>query len=923
MSIFEDTNPRALKELLGQIEAREAVLPDFQRDFVWDPNATAELIVSVAANYPAGSLLRIRNTYNLFACREFQGAPPLNGNRPTYLVLDGQQRLTSLYQAFYGVGEHRYYLDLKRLLAGDDFEECIFHVRAKDRRVQQYERPEVQATDLILPLSVLKGGAGDFGRWSRRVARQAPTDTDRIQLEDALDQLEEKWIRTIDDYHFPVVTLSDSTGAEAVCTIFETLNRTGVKLSPFELLTARFWPKGVNLRQRWAEARDRFPIIADFGIDPYYLLQVIALVARPTPSCKRSDVLDLTAGAIETWWPRATAGLARGLELLRDDCGVATPAWLPYGTLVIPLAAVLATVETTSSPAVGANRQKLARWFWCSVFGQAYENAPNSQAARDVGELLGWLGGGEPPETVRSFAFDPQVLRDTTVRQRALYRGCFCLVFRRGPRDFHNGARLTGDLMIEHNVDDHHVFPQAYLAKRGVEARARDCVLNRTLIDRKTNIRISDRAPSKYMAEIRQALGDETFAALLDSHLLPGDADSPLWSDDFDGFIARRQEAIWREIQRVTGLAATPPAVPTTSPADHQAGALAADAHDWVSTAAAELEDEADNGPLSEFEIIYWWAHRFDGYGYVERTGLDYQQMLDAFYTTGQWPGSRLDHLATLCMMERAFKWAGMDLEPQHGRYWRAFRSLFLLTYDYEVPLEHRDIEQYAEWERRLAPRAAEYVEAVCRIHDTTAYDDDAPPAPAFTVVQSSSLTPLVDRQEIAEAWALLQDAMRGGSEQLQRKVGWPGGNGDFTLYWHADQGVWGVLEPDFASGRYWFGLGTEDPRPVRMVSLVCEINPPVEGINRRCAGLFVRDADGVIYLTHSGRVGGGRPGIGKREFVASYNGGDIRPIQWPDGRVTEAFVIGPVGSDALPARIAHFVHEVERFKQATAQGRA
>ncbi len=118
MNIFEDTNPRSLKELLGQINSGESVLPDFQRDFVWDPNETQELIVSIANNYPAGSLLRVRNTQNLFAYREFQGAPALNSRRPTYLVLDGQQRLTSLYQAFFGVGEHRYFLDVRRLIDG-------------------------------------------------------------------------------------------------------------------------------------------------------------------------------------------------------------------------------------------------------------------------------------------------------------------------------------------------------------------------------------------------------------------------------------------------------------------------------------------------------------------------------------------------------------------------------------------------------------------------------------------------------------------------------------------------------------------------------------------------------------------------------------------------------------------------------------
>jgi hypothetical protein len=122
------------------------------------------------------------------------------------------------------------------------------------------------------------------------------------------------------------------------------------------------------------------------------------------------------------------------------------------------------------------------------------------------------------------------------------------------PRDIHNGARLTGDLMIEHHVDDHHVFPQAYLAQLGVEARPRACVLNRTLIDRKTNIRISNRAPSVYLREIRDALGPDKFQVLLESHHLPGGIDSPLWRDDFDAYLDWRQKEIWKEIQEVTGV---------------------------------------------------------------------------------------------------------------------------------------------------------------------------------------------------------------------------------------------------------------------------------------------------------------------------------------------------------------------------------
>lgn len=329
MSLFEDTNPRALKTLLSKIHSRTTVLPDFQRDFVWEPNATQELIISIANNYPAGSILRVRDPHDFFACREFEGAPVLNGHKHTFLVLDGQQRLTSLYQAFFGVGEHRYYLDLKKLLDGNDFEDAIFYERATTKRVKAYERFDQQAKELILPLSILKGGAGKFTQWSRRVARLLP-DQERITLEDSLDNIEEQWIKTIDDYHFPVVTLSDKTEAAALCTIFETLNRIGIKLSVFELLTARFWPKNLNLRALWDKARDEHTVISDFDVDPYYVLQAIAL-ANPghAPTCKRSNVLNLRAADIESGWEAAISGLAAGLEILRDDCKVELPKWLP------------------------------------------------------------------------------------------------------------------------------------------------------------------------------------------------------------------------------------------------------------------------------------------------------------------------------------------------------------------------------------------------------------------------------------------------------------------------------------------------------------------------------------------------------------------------------------------------------------------
>jgi hypothetical protein len=544
-----------LRWLIESIHNREVALPDFQRDFVWDPRATDELLESICQNYPAGSLLRIKNSSGaLFSPRAVAGAPSLDSHKPSYLMLDGQQRLTSLYQAFFGVGSHRYFIHLGGLIEGQDLEDCVFYERQKDAE-RKYGSIEKQAESLTFPFSQLFNASGGFEDWLDRILdHRAEADGELKSLKSKLRDLRQKWLKPVEEYEFPVVSLAEDTSPAAVCTIFETLNRTGVKLSVFDLLAARFWPENVRLREMWEQANDDFSAISEFEVDPYYVLQAISLVTGTGASCKRSDVLDLNVGQITAAWDSVVAGLAHGIQMLKDDCGVVIPKWLPYNTMLIPLAAIASNAKTISGPKGGAAREKLKRWFWCSVFGQAYERAPNSQSAKDYVELKRWIGGGEPPQTVQTFAFDAETLRKTTPRQRAVYRGAMALILRNGAIDFHSREKITAKIMLEEKIDDHHVFPQAYLDKHRpeIEHALRDSVLNRTLIDKLTNIRICKNPPSKYLSEIASELGTDKLSQLLASHYLPTGEHSPLEADDFDGFIVGRMKIIASRIKEVT-----------------------------------------------------------------------------------------------------------------------------------------------------------------------------------------------------------------------------------------------------------------------------------------------------------------------------------------------------------------------------------
>lgn len=553
--IFYPTSEK-LRFLLESIHNREVALPDFQRDFVWDPQATEELIESICQNFPAGSLLRMKNSKGIFfAPREVAGAPALDGHRPSYLILDGQQRLTSLYQAFYGKGTHKYFIHLGGLIEGKDLEDCVFYERA-NRAERRYGKITQQAETLTFPFAFLFGDTGGFEEWLDQVLELRPEDGGNMKaLKKKLRDVRKQWISPVEDYEFPMVTLAEETSDSAVCTIFETLNRTGVKLSVFDLLAARFWPEDVRLRDLWEEGQNDYPITSDFEIDPYYVLQSVSLfTAKAAPSCKRGDVLKMDVSQIREGWTPIVKGLANSLQMLRDDCGVIIPKWLPYNTIMIPMSAAFAYAEGIKGPDVAVVRNKIKKWFWCSVFGQAYENAPNSQAAKDFVELKKCIDGGEQPQTVAEFDFDIDSLTQVTPRQRAVYRGAIALILRNEARDFHTGRRITANMMLEEKIDDHHVFPQGYIKENmpNISATLRDCVLNRTLIDKQTNLRISKRPPSGYLTEIKEAIGEEALRDLLRSHLLPSGKESPLQNDQFEQFIRVRQYAISKKIQEVT-----------------------------------------------------------------------------------------------------------------------------------------------------------------------------------------------------------------------------------------------------------------------------------------------------------------------------------------------------------------------------------
>jgi hypothetical protein len=178
------------------------------------------------------------------------------------------------------------------------------------------------------------------------------------------------------------------------------------------------------------------------------------------------------------------------------------------------------------------------------------------------------------------------------------------------------------------------------------------------------------------------------------------------------------------------------------------------------------------------------------------------------------------------------------------------------------------------------------------------------------------SLLPITDGAEARRAFDAFRGRFSQGAQLFQDHwVGHRGATRRYDVYWHPAEGIWGLFDDRQDRGRFWICFGIEDPETTSSLTITVEVNPPFSGVNRYCAGIFLRDEGGNIHIAHSGKVGGGRKGIGQeafRQFVQDYV---WEEVSWPDGRSGTYKVIGGLDESDLPSKVADFVHDVARFK--------
>lgn len=569
-------------------------LPDFQRGYKWEEERIRSLLVTVCLGHPLGviMLLETGSDQVRFKPKPIEGAPPATAAvSPDKLLLDGQQRLTSLYQAMAGTGvvatkdgrnmltERRYYLDIAKAIEGPE---------SRDDAVTSVPRDGVVRTnfnrDIVLDVSTPEKErvAGLFPL--RLVYDQGEAMSWLFEYEDVAQRKAflTDVLQPMLSYELPAIELDKSTTKAAVATVFEKVNTGGLSLNVFELLTATFAGDAAyyaghgtdfRLNDHWQETEAllaKHPVLAGFA-NTDFLAGVTLLASQrrnqasktdrrpPQITARKEDIFKLRLEEFLQWAQPLRDGLEWAAAFLSDQ-HIHAANYVPYRTQIVPLA-VFRVIMGTEADLHGV-RQRLAQWFWCGVLGELYAGATETRFARDVEQVPPWALGAvnvgrmpPVPATIMDAAFQESRLLSLRTRNSAAYKGIYALLMASGAKDWKQDKKFDHTQYSALKVDVHHIFPRAWCAKNDVDRDQQESIVNKTPLGSSTNQSIGGASPAQYLPRIERAAGisQEQLDAILSTHAIDPVS---LRMADFEPFFDRRRAALLDLVEAAMGKAA-------------------------------------------------------------------------------------------------------------------------------------------------------------------------------------------------------------------------------------------------------------------------------------------------------------------------------------------------------------------------------
>ncbi len=548
---------RTVDDWVRRAEAGRVAITDFQRSFVWDGGRAAGYIEAIFRGKPTGLFLTLATSQpSQFQPRSFNNIEtPLDDVHE--LILDGQQRLTSLLQALYGHHPvRRFYIQIRDLAAKSlDLVEVGWENKttAKGRRLDE---PGLAYRDHRIPLDIVRkhdpstGELSPLDTWCSSVRDQVETMTG---TDDRL--LQQRIQAFVDDRFFGrdlwFCLLPKTTDRTEATDIFVATNTSSVKINRFDIEVAsargRF---NRNLREKIQDAYDDHDVLRHyFPEDPEdwipaigeWMLKISCLHAHRSP--KEGNYAD----ALKYLFP--SDGNVRVENVIKDmvwalerveGLGAATRRTLPSWPPVHVTAALRKKYNTIKDPAnVDAARRLLDAYYWRCLFSSRHEVHANERLYDDYCELRKVLSQpAQTPITLSAFKEEDHRIYDENHLFRRtnwigsggrLGRGLISAVMSSNtlPKDWMTGERLSASKIQElegsRNLDRHHVFPRDCLKKAGVRDELISNGLNGVLLDRRTNLKAWKNTPADYVEMMLDTLNvdEDVVRQRIEGHIIP------------------------------------------------------------------------------------------------------------------------------------------------------------------------------------------------------------------------------------------------------------------------------------------------------------------------------------------------------------------------------------------------------------------
>lgn len=474
-----------IRKLVQNVVEGEIRIPAFQRDFVWEPDRVQFLMDSLFKRYPVGTLLLWRTKEKLEHDRmlgPFKLQPPKK-DYPIDYVLDGQQRITSIFSVFQ--------TELIKEPKTINWLDIYFDIDAKDdvqdSQFIALEKSEVKHNHI--PLNILFD-VKNYGAFVRNYP-----DQNRIHEIDALQA-------AFQEVQIPVETVEVEDHSR-IAIIFERVNRGGVPLDTYQLLSAWTWSGNFDLRAKFEALGDElddhgYKELAD---EPDLLLKCCAAVINGDASAK--SIIELNGTDVRKQFDKFKTGMLGAVEFLKRDCKVISFKNLPYKSMLIPLARCFATTKKAGFHPDANQRKALIKWFWHSCLSRRYSNSVDTAVKSDIQAIDSLLNKNTKEFENRKYQVSPDFFKENIFQMNSVNAKTFILLLaNKKPLSFISGSIVDLDnvLLACNKREYHHIFPKDYLEKTlKIKDKAEVYPLaNFAFLSKTDNASIQNKAPNIY-----------------------------------------------------------------------------------------------------------------------------------------------------------------------------------------------------------------------------------------------------------------------------------------------------------------------------------------------------------------------------------------------------------------------------------------